>query len=118
SCEEDLSPTLRRYLDAIPAERRATTTCMNRDTWYRFRPFPVSKILVASGFVGSGPKVVRNIIGAHHVGSVYGVFGSCKNWRLVARKLREFDFSARVVKHSGRLRKVEVRQLNSVLNDV
>jgi hypothetical protein len=117
SCETELSSTLRRYLDSVPANQRATTTCTNRDEWYRFKPFPVSKILVASGFIGNRPKVVRNVIGAHHVGSVYGVFGSSGDWYSVARKLREFDFGARVVKHSGRLKKVEVRQLNSVLND-
>jgi len=118
SSEPTLSRSLRRYLDFVPKELRDTSTCNDRDSWYQFKPFPVSQILVASGFVGSGPKVVRNIIGAHHVGSVYGVFGPPTGSQRICRHLRTFDFERRVVKHSGHLKKVEVRQLNSVLSDV
>jgi hypothetical protein len=117
SSESKLSPALIRYLEGVPAAARDTSTCNDRDTWYRFRPFHVAQILIASGFVRRGPKVVRNLIGAHHVGSVYGVFGPHSGCAPVANRLRKFDFEGRVVKHSGHLKKIEVRQLNSVLND-
>ena len=118
SSEQTLSHALRRYLEFVPKEIRNTSTCNDRDDWFRFKPFPISQILVASGFVGCGPKVVRNAIGAHHVGSVYGVFGPPTGTQRVCRHLRALDFERRVVKHSGQLKKIEVRQLNSVLNEV
>ena len=118
SSERRLRPELRRYLAAVAPEDRATATCTSRDLWYAFKPFPISQLLVASGFVSFGPKVVKNTIKAHHVGSVYGAFGSAGGSAQVLSALRAFDFERRVVQHSGHLKKIEVRQLNSVLSDV
>jgi hypothetical protein len=118
SSEKTLSPTLQRYLKSVPPEARATSTCTARKPWYRFKPFPVGQLLIASGFVDFGPKVLVNKIGAHHVGSVYGVFAAKKDRVRVRESLRAFNFERRVVKHSGHLKKIEVRQLNSVLADV
>jgi hypothetical protein len=118
SSEKTISVRLRRYLESIQPETRATSTCMDRETWYAYKAFPVSRLLVASGFVSHGPKVVKNSIKAHHVGSVYGVFGPRVGGDQVAAALREYNFEGRVVQHSGRLRKIEVRQLNAALTNV
>jgi hypothetical protein len=118
SSEKTISPELMRYLDGVDEALRDTATCTNRETWYAFKPFPVGRLLVASAFTKFGPKIVKNTIRAHHVGSVYGTFGpATATWKLL-NALREFDFERRVVQHSGKLKKIEVRQLNSVLSDV
>ncbi len=118
SSEKTVSARLKRYLDSVSPELRATSTCTDREVWYAYKPFPVSRLLVASGFVSLGPKVVKNVIKAHHVGSVYGVFGPRVGGDRIATALRAFNFERRVVQHSGRLKKIEVRQLNAVLTDV
>jgi hypothetical protein len=118
SNETEMSPEMRRYLAAVEPGVRATATCANRDVWYAFKPFPVSQLLVASGFVNFGPKMVKNVVRAHHVGSVYGAFGPAIGSPQTISALRSFNFERRVIRHSGRLKKIEVRQLNSVLSDV
>ena len=118
SSEKTISPELSRYLNGVDATLRDTATCMNRDTWFAFKPFPVARLLVASAFTKFGPKVVKNTIRAHHVGSVYGTFGPAAATPKLLTELRKFNFERRVVQHSGKLKKIEVRQLNSVLSDV
>lgn len=118
SSEREISPELKRYLDAVKEEDRATATCTDRDVWFAYKPFPVSQLLVASGFTHFGPKVVKNSVHAHHVGSVYGTFGPEALAPKLLSALKDFNFERRVVQHSGKLKKIEVRQLNSVLSDV
>lgn len=118
SSEKSISPELRRYLDAVPEGARGTATCLKRETWSAFKPFPVCRLLVASGFTEFGPKIVKNVVRAHHVGSVYGTFGPAGSAPQLLTSLRKFNFERRVVQHSGKLKKIEVRQLNSVLSDV
>lgn len=118
SSENHISPQLSQFIESVEPSARATATCTDRPTWYQFKPFPVSLILVASGFTAFGPKVVRNAMQVHHVGSVYGVFGPDKKTDTIVSALRKFNFEKRVVRHSGRLKKIEVRQLNAVLTDV
>jgi len=59
-----------------------------------------------------------NSIGAQAVGSVYGVHADI---RFAVRKLQMFllgfNFEKRIVPHAKTLKKVEVRQLNAVLNN-
>ncbi len=112
------STRLQRYLDHVSPERRATWTCTNRDPWFSFDLHPCPRLLVATGFVEHGPKAVVNTVGAYAVGSVCGIHTDKP--RLATRRLRQFllgvDFEKRVVSHSGELKKIEIRQLNAVLN--
>ena len=118
SDEKHLSDQLQVYLDGIPQELRSTSTCLNRTPWYRYRLFDPPDLFVSSGFVGSRPKSLVNSVGAYAVGAVHGVY----NVPLEIREsLQDFlsssELSTRVVAHSGRLRKLEIRQLNTVLNE-
>lgn len=118
SDKDRISNRLRRYLDHIPHAMRDTSTCTERDLWYQYKLAPIPNVLVSSGFVGKSTKAVANSIQAHAIGSVHGVHDVPEG---LLRKLQHYlartDFAARLVAHSGRLRKLEVRQLNAVLNE-
>ncbi len=115
--EGRLSPTLKAYLDSVAERDRQTATCQARAQWFAYRPHPVPRLLLASGFTESCPKVLINSVGAQAVGSVYGVHGS---GGAAVRRLQEhllgIDFEGRVVAHAKTLKKVEVHQVNAVLN--
>lgn len=112
-----LSHRLEAYLRAVPEEERQTRTCLRQEPWYRFRSHPVPQLLFGSGFTRFGPKVVLNSVGARAVGSVWGVHSAA---RLPVRRLQEYllkiNFERRVVPHAMTLKKVEIRQLNGVLD--
>jgi hypothetical protein len=112
-----ISKSLGAYLNAVPANVRSTWTCKSRPTWSRFQMPPVPDVLVSSGFVSFGPKTVVNKVGAIAVGTVYGVHGLAKTKRESVRNfIASIDFEQQVVPHAKTLRKIEVRQLNAVLN--
>jgi hypothetical protein len=117
SHEVERSSTLNAYLEAVPDEDRRTYTCQNQSPWFKYLPHPVPQILFSSGFTEFGPKVLVNSAGAHAVGSVWGIHA--KN-RLPLRRLQthllEINFEEQVVAHAKTLKKVEVKQLNAVLN--
>ena len=114
----DLSPRLHRYLAHVPYSLRDTWTCTTRRPWYRYDLHPNPSILVATGFTEFGPKVALNHAGAYAVGSVCGIHSNGRIRSLW--QLRDFikgiNFERRVVAHSGCLKKIEIRQLNAVLN--
>ncbi len=114
-----LSDRLRRYLDGVAPEQRNTATCRRQDPWYNYEAVPPPDILVHSGFTNSGPRLLLNTVRAIPVGSMYGIYG-CPKGR--AAEIKAFVASrrvfSRVVPHSGRLRKLEVGQLNSILPQV
>lgn len=115
---ESPSARLRNYLEHVSPKLRATWTCISRDPWYRFDLHPCPRLLVATGFTSYGPKVLTNPAGAHAVGSVCGIHTSSPNlpFRRLRQYLRGIDFEKRVVAHSNQLKKIEIRQLNAVLN--
>jgi hypothetical protein len=118
SHRERIPEHLRLYLETIPKHLRDTATCANRDQWYRYTLFPLPDLLVSSGFVGSAPKAVINSVGAYNVGGVHGVHRVPPGLRRpLQHHLTNSDFASQIVSHSGRLRKIEVRQLNTVLNN-
>jgi len=117
------SPQLTRYLDSVSESTWSRyTTCTNRAVWWRYRPHPAPALLLASGFTGKRPKSLINDVGAIAVGSVYGVLVDPSAGPAAADKvfkgLRAYDFERRLVHHSNGLKKVEVRQLNTVLADL
>lgn len=113
-----ISDRLQLYLDSIPQAIRDTSTCNDRDPWYRYTLFPAPDILVSSGFVGNSPKTIINSASAHNVGGVYGVYDVPDGTsRKLQHHLANTNFAARIVAHSRRLRKLEVRQLNAILKE-
>jgi hypothetical protein len=114
---DPMSPRLQAYLRSIPESKRDTWTCTSRETWYRYTLFDVPGLLVSTGFTAFGPKILVNSVQAHAVGSVCGVYadGKCR-WTDLHNYLTAVDFEKRVVSHAKALKKIEIRQLNSVLN--
>lgn len=115
----EISPALRAYLDQVPEQARENYTCRNRSVWWAFSMPKIADILYASGFKGVRPKMFRNTIGAIHVGGVHGIH--CDNASVVKdvfTDLQGIDFSKKVVSLSNDFLKVEVRQMNAVLNNI
>jgi hypothetical protein len=116
SGQDRLSRRLHAYLNAIPEGLRATSTCANRTPWYRYSLSPRPNLLISSGFVGRAPKGLINSVGAFAVGGVHGVYDVPSGaHRELHRWIVSSEFSSRVVAHSGNLKKLEIRQLNSIL---
>lgn len=117
SDRERRSEALDAYLNAIPVEKRSTFTCKNQTPWFKYRPHPVPQILISSGFTKFGPKILINTVVARAVGSVSGIHAK---HRLPLRRLQRYlagiNFEKQVVPHAAKLKKIEVKQLNAVLN--
>lgn len=111
------SARLRKYLDGVPAKKRQTSTCEQREEWWRFTMPTPPDVVVASGFNGARPKAVRNAAGVVVVGSVSGIYGlrAAAAKRLVD-KLHAARFRSGIVAHSNGLRKVEVGQLQTFVD--
>lgn len=112
------SAALSAYLTTIDESIRANYTCSVRREWWKF-PMPrPPHILYASGFKSTvAPKMFRNEIGAIHVGGIHGIY--CERAGMVKSifdRLCEMDLSSRVVPLSNGFLKLEVNQMNSILN--
>jgi hypothetical protein len=117
SNESEPSAALRAYLDDVPEKDRQTYTCESQTPWYKYLTHPVPQMLLGSGFMKFGPKVLLNSVGARAVGSVLGVHAKEKlPLRNLQGYLLNIDFEKQVVAHANTLKKIEVKQLNSVLN--
>lgn len=118
SNEKLLNKRLRSYLDSIPESERDTYTCLNQDPWYDYEISPIPAMLIHSGFTTFGPKVLINSIGAQAVGSVIGIH---MNHKVPLRKIQihllGVDFESQVVAQANSFKKIEVRQINTVLNN-
>jgi hypothetical protein len=112
------SARLETYLCAVPQSARDNYTCRNQKPWFNFTTHPVPQMLVGSGFTKFGPKVLINSVGAQAVGSVWGIHSKrLLQHRRLQRHLLGIDFEKRVVAHARTLKKIEVKQLNTVLNN-
>ena len=79
----------------------------------------VAEILYGSGFKESGPKFFKNEVHAVHVGSVHGIHLERQAMvKPVLERLRKTDLSKKVVPLANGFRKIEVKQMNSVLNAI
>ena len=111
-----MSDRLKAYLDNVPLAAHDTSTCNSRPVWHLYDLTPPGNLLLSTGFVKFGPKILINSIGAHNLGSICGVYSP---GRVSSTALREYltriDFEGRIVPHSNGLKKVEIRQLNGVL---
>ena len=120
SDRQQLSPALARYLDSVGDRWKVYSTCTTRAVWWRYRPHPAPPVLVSSGFKGKAPKVLVNEVGAVALGGVYGIVGSgaADSSEEIAAALKGYDFQRRVVHQANGLKKIEVRQLNAVLDEL
>jgi hypothetical protein len=119
SDKDVISSQLRLYLDSVGDKWKKYSTCTNREIWSRYRPHPVPALLLSSGFVGKGPKVIINTVKAIAAGAVYGIISlGARRPESIAEKLRKIDFQQQVVSHANNLKKLEVGQLNSVLTEL
>jgi hypothetical protein len=116
----DRSPSgaLRAYLNAVPAKEYQTSTCLERRDWWRFKMPPIPPILMSMSFKGRFPKGVKNVIAARAVGGVCGIYNIDKTRSIkLMNGLDGLDIRKRIVAHSNGLRKIEINQLNSLLNE-
>ncbi|MBL7197649.1 MAG: Eco57I restriction-modification methylase domain-containing protein [Candidatus Omnitrophica bacterium] len=113
-----LSSNLKKYIRSIPKNKKNTSTCNNREKWYVFNCPPAPDILYSSGFTRVRPKILINNIRSIAVGSVHGIYSKSKiNESHIQDHLSKINFEKQVVPHSGKLKKIEVKQMNSVLNE-
>jgi hypothetical protein len=113
------SSRLQAYIDSVPTAERATSTCTERDEWWRFAMPSIPQVLVATGFRGLHTKAVANIVQARAVGGVAGIYGVKRTIRRqLVESLVKARLGDRVVSHSHGLRKLEINQLNSVIQDI
>lgn len=116
---ETPSAQLMSYLNSISEKDRDNYTCNHRGVWWKVSPHPPPDIIYSSAFVNSTPKFLLNTVGAIAVGTIQGIHAVKKKYHNKLRKiLADIDFGARVVAHSGRLRKIEVGQMNKILADI
>jgi len=117
SHSNSISPRLRVYLDNVPKTQRDTWTCNSRPSWFIYPLAKAPCLLISTGFTAFGPKILVNSIKAHAVGSICGVYSNDGiAWSQLQKYLQRIDFEKRVVPHSNQLKKIEIRQLNAVLN--
>lgn len=115
----DRKPTtsLRKYIRGVPLEKRNSWTCQNQKPWYKYKPHPIPKLLMGSAFKKSEPRILSNDIKAVAVGSVIGIHTRSEvDMKVLHEKLRRFDFSSRIVPREEGLKKIAVKQVNTVLN--
>jgi len=111
-----VSSRLRGYLDGVSDTERSTATCLRQKPWYKYEEPVTPLLLVHSAFTRIGPRIIVNAVNAVAVGSMYGIYGASKNSvTTIQRVLATKGIGQRIVPHSGRLRKIEVGQLNSLL---
>jgi hypothetical protein len=117
----DIPPSRRlaAYLQSIPESAYQTSTCLARETWWKFKMPDAPEMLVATSFKGSFPKIVANPIAARAVGGVAGLYGAPAYFTGdLAERLRHLDIRDRIVAHANGLRKVEINQLNALLHSL
>jgi hypothetical protein len=114
-----ISDRLRAYFDSVPPARYQTSTCLNRKEWWKFIMPQIPDVLVSTGFTKQYTKAVANTAKVHAVGSVCGIYKVGRNKKkMIAEKLRKANLGDGVVAHSNGLRKIEINQLNTVLNQI
>lgn len=117
SSDPEPSPRLQAYLSNVPKEIRATATCEAREIWYKYPLFPIPQLIVSTGFKSFGPKVLVNTVGARAVGAVAGIYADVPvSTRAIRHYLTKVNLEDHVVPHAKEFRKLEVGQLNALLN--
>ncbi|WP_200379505.1 class I SAM-dependent methyltransferase [Rubrivivax gelatinosus] len=113
------SRELTGYLATATAELRANYTCAKRAVWWKSSVPPPAQILYSSGFKTAAPKMFKNEAVAVHVGAIHGIYcAPKKSADKLLTQLLAMDFSKRVVPLSRGFLKIEVNQMNAVLNQL
>lgn len=113
-----ISEELNWYLVKVPEESRDNYTCRRQRPWWNFRPHNPPAILYGSGFTSFGPKFLVNKVRAVAVGGIHGIHQVVMSLESVLYKLKSINFEEKLVSHSGKLKKVEVGQMNTVLENM
>jgi len=117
--DKEISNCLDSYLKKIEFDDRNTSTCINRNVWYKYSYPRIPELLLGTGFVSFGPHFLENQVGAIAVGSVGNIYIDRKySKRNIVNKLRKINFEHRVVNQAGKLKKIEINQLNTVLQNI
>ena len=117
SSSSNISDSLKRYLQSVLPEDKNTWTCNNREIWWEYPEVNSPKILYSSSFTKYGPKIVINRINAIAVNSAFGIYintNNCKIYKFIDF-IKSYDFESRIVNHAGKLKRIEVNQMNSVI---
>ncbi|MBC3920509.1 N-6 DNA methylase [Undibacterium sp. CY18W] len=113
------STALMGYLNSIPDSMRNNYTCNIREVWWKAKPHQPADIIYSSAFVGTGPKFFENKVSAVAVGTVQGIHNvKSKQRPNLVKALSTLNFQSGVVAHSGRLKKIEVGQMNKIVCDM
>ena len=117
---DEPSARLQAYLDSIDDDaQQATSTCRERQVWWRFKMPPVPDVLVATSFKGPIPKICSKSVGARAVGGVAGIYGlTVEKAQAFITAVTDLDIRDRIVAHANGLRKIEINQLNALLAEV
>ena len=115
--DHDPTPQLALYLESIPRDLRQTSTCLQRNIWWKFTTPPIPDALLAQSFKGNFPKCVNNTVRARAVGGVCGIYDiDATQLQIVSNGLNGLDLRNRVVAHSNGFRKIEIGQINTLLD--
>lgn len=105
------------WLNQAPKTVKSNSTCGKRACWYSFELPRVPDILYSSGFRADGPLFLVNTVEARAVGAVHGIFGADRPADL-SSKLREVNYERARFRHARRFLKIEVSQMNELLDQV
>jgi hypothetical protein len=112
-----LAAAVTEWLDGAPSRVKDNTTCRSRRMWFRYPTTPAPRILMASGFRSAAPRLILNAVEARNLGSVFGIFGLGRDpgVNTLLRRLLRVDFKAGIPADARGFRRIEVRQVNGVL---
>ena len=117
--DKSVTSALSNYLASVPSRNYQTATCLERDEWWKFPMPPTPQILLAQSFKQAFPKRTRNTIRARAVGGVCGIHNvSEEQISQLLDAFDQMDLRDRVVAHANAFRKIEINQLNALLQDV
>jgi len=113
------SQTLTAYLNSISPDQYQTSTCLEREIWWKFTMPGIADILMSMSFRERFPKGVKNEIKARAVGGVCGIYNvPRRKASMIVDGMGGIDLRKRVVAHSNGLRKIEINQLNALLAEI
>lgn len=114
----NISIKLQKYFASVSYEDRNTWTCNNRDVWWKYHSVKAPTFLYASAFTEHGPKIVLNRINAISVNSAPGIYINRNvNKYKFLDYIKSFDFEAKIVNHAGKLKRIEINQMNNVIQE-
>lgn len=113
------SKQLLAYLGKVPKEDRNNYTCNHQQPWWNYKPHQPAAIIYSSSFTAWGPKFVENKINAIALGSVHGIHDVQKSKiKNLLKELSSINFEKQIIHHSGSLKKIEVNQMNTILQEI